>query len=411
MDVELRVYECPSCGAPLPPTGMDTHVACTACGKQTKIESGSDAVLREQKSRADAETLFAKLGRPPRWSQRFATYLVSWKIWVFGFPFALGLVVTIADKPRDWLLAGWEAVFHARLLNVASPFVGSVISHGFTVGILIALLVWSLLGERIDARRDLQAMLAAKPPETAGGATRCRKCDAPLEVAAGALGARCAYCGTDNLVVLPAEWISRARRGAVELRLTMRLARERAKAGRRRLWRASAWRAPLVLGLLAWLVWPRSYLSYFAKWSEMRSDDDHLVVYLLARKDSVRQELRAITTCDRHKQLDPPLDTASSKWCNKTECEAVAAFPLRHGEELHLVRETAGDASVRIAIGERWSSGGYALLRDDTGDEIANQQLPEHELVQKIAISGWYQVNLRGMSGVVVQPCVGGTVP
>ena len=124
--MELRVWDCPWCGAPLPPAGLDSEVTCTSCGKATTLADGSDAIMREQQSRAEAEALFARLGRPPRWSQRFATRLVDWRIWVFGFPFALGAL---------W----WPII------------------------ISIALLVWSLRGERVDARRALQAMLAAKP--------------------------------------------------------------------------------------------------------------------------------------------------------------------------------------------------------------------------------------------------------
>lgn len=49
--------------------------------------------------------------------------------------------------------------------------------------------------------------MAARPPARAGGPAQCRQCGAPLVVAAGALGARCSYCGTDNLVALPPEWV------------------------------------------------------------------------------------------------------------------------------------------------------------------------------------------------------------
>jgi DNA-directed RNA polymerase subunit RPC12/RpoP len=221
--MELRVYDCPHCGAPLPPSGLDATVQCTSCGKQTTLESGSDAVRREEKSRGEAEALFARLGQPPRWAQRVAARLVDWRLWIVGFPFLVGILVKIGTQPRAWIEEGYEHFFHARMLHVMSPVVGWLSTSVFIVATILGLLIWSLLGERVDARRDLQAMLAAKPPRTEGGAARCRKCDAPLEVTAGTLGTRCPYCGADNLLVLPTSWIARARKSDVELRLTTKL--------------------------------------------------------------------------------------------------------------------------------------------------------------------------------------------
>ncbi|HSD86005.1 MAG TPA: hypothetical protein VLB44_00765 [Kofleriaceae bacterium] len=403
--MQLKVYDCPECGAPLPPSGLDTEVTCTACGKQAQLESGSDAVLREQKSRAEAEALFAKLGKPPRWSQRVAARLVDWRLWVLGFPFLLGILSWISDVPRGWVEAAWEHHFHERLLHVVSPVTGWLIDAGFIVAISIALLVWSLLGERVDARRDLQAMLAAKPPQTDGGPAQCRKCNAPLEVAAGMLGTRCPYCGADNLLVLPAQWIGRARKTDVELRLTMKLARERARAGRRRLLRAAAWRVPLVCLAMWYLTAPAWRSRDQASWSDMRSGD--IVVYIVPLRTG-GHELRAVATCaKRGRMKDPPLDTLSSHDCDDLGCESFAMFPLRKGETLHLLRTSLGTVGVRIALGERFFLGGAGIW-EDFGEEISHQNLPDTEIVQPIEISGWYQVRIFSHSRepIGVQPCV-----
>ncbi len=62
---------------------------------------------------------------------------------------------------------------------------------------------------------------------------------------------------------------------------------------------------------------------------------------------------------------------------------------------------------ARIAIADKSFLGGGAGWAD-FGDEITNQNLPDTELVQPIAISGWYQVRLfsRSRDAVGVQPCV-----
>jgi DNA-directed RNA polymerase subunit RPC12/RpoP len=410
--MEVRVWDCPSCGAPLPPAGLDSEVTCKSCGKSTTLTDGSDAMVREKQSRAEAEALFARLGRPPSWSQRFARSLVSWKIWVFGFPFALGILWRIGEAPRNWVMAAWEKIFHERLLHVAPPVTAWVVQAMFPIGVALALLVWSLLGERVDARRELQAMLAAKPPETEGGPSLCRRCAAPLELAKGALGTRCPYCGADNLVVLPADWIAKARAMSSELRLTTKVARERARVGRRRMILAAAWRVPLV-GLMIYYVTHGAMLSHGdASWGEMRvalhGGEHPLGLYAIGGAEH-GQRVRAYTTCaERRFVKDPPFDTQSSHHCDQLGCEAYAMFALVHGQKLHLVRATPGHVGVRIGFPGRYLFAG-APLESEQGEEIANVELPETEIVQPIKISGWYQVRLftnTQDAAVGVVPCI-----
>jgi predicted RNA-binding Zn-ribbon protein involved in translation (DUF1610 family) len=411
--MELRVAGCPSCGAPLPPAGIEGEVTCPSCGTVTSLADGSEAVLREHQSRAEAEALFARLGRPPRWSQRFATRLVDWRLWVLGFPFALGALWWLGAVPRDWIQAAWERLFHQRLLHVAPPVLAWLIQASFPILLSIGLLVWSLLGERVDARRELQAMLAAKPPETEGGPARCRNCSAPLEVEAGALGTRCPYCGADNLVVLPPEWIATARTMASELVLTTRLARERAAVGRRRMIRAAAWRVPLVGLMLLYMARGALASHGFASWDEMRvslhgGGPPPIGVYAIAGAERGHR-LRSYTTCaNRRLVKEPPFDTSSSHACDALGCEAFAMFALRRGDELHLVRATPGDVAVRIALAPRFFLAGVPVA-SETGDQLSSQLLPADELVQRIEISGWYQVRLftRARDAAIgVVPCV-----
>ena len=205
--------------------------------------------------------------------------------------------------------------------------------------------------------------------------------------------------------MLPASWITQARKSDIELRLTAKLARERARVGRRHLLRAALWRVPLV-GLAFWyLIAPAWRARDNAGWSDMRSDG--IVVYMVAVKGA-RTQLRSVSTCaNRAKMTDPPLDTLSSNDCDNLACESFALFPLHRGEALHLVRMGPGLVGVRIAIADRSFLGGGAGWTD-FGEVITNQNLPGTELVQPIAVSGWYQVQLvtRSREAVGVQPCV-----
>jgi LSD1 subclass zinc finger protein len=224
---DVRVFPCPRCGAPLPAAADGAHVTCTACGATTTVETGGAAALAERASREEAEALFATLGEPPSWSQRVAVVLANPWLWLLLLPFALATLVRVAMVIQEAIAVAWERATGDRLMHVAAPPVQWLLSMGLVAAVALLLLVWSLLGKRVDARRELQAALACKPPETPGGPSGCRHCGAPLTVPPGALGVRCAYCGADNLVLLPAKWVDRAERATVALRLTAEAARER----------------------------------------------------------------------------------------------------------------------------------------------------------------------------------------
>jgi LSD1 subclass zinc finger protein len=89
---------------------------------------------------------------------------------------------------------------------------------GSTFAALLALFVLGAFGRR--RARGLQGLhkaLAARPPAREGGAELCRECGAPLTVPKNALGVRCACCKADNLVAIPAAWLSRARGSAARV--------------------------------------------------------------------------------------------------------------------------------------------------------------------------------------------------
>ena len=412
---EVRVFECPGCGAPLPAAADGEHVTCAYCRKATVIDYSGAAMVREQASRREAEALYATLGQPPSWSQRVAVVLTNGWLWLFGMPFMLALLLRIAAVPRQAIDAAWEASRHERLHHVAAPLLGWLLDVGWPAGAILFLLVWSLFGERIDARRDLQAALASKPPRTEGGPSVCRQCDAALEVAPGALGARCAFCGADNLVQVPAAWIKRAARLDVKLRLSAGVARERAKEGARRVRRAARWRLPCVLIVLAIVSLPTAKVARRATWASMRYDAKARVgIYELATwrdHEAPAGSLRSFAACDdahaREKLLrDSRLATDSSRWCLDIGCTGVAMVPLAKGERLRLAWLTSEHASVRVALGPRDYAGGVAVLWDGFGEEIAATTLPDGTLEYPAAISGWYKVQLRGTPGVAVEPCV-----
>jgi LSD1 subclass zinc finger protein len=404
----------------LPAAADGAHVTCEFCKAATVIEYGGAAMVREQASRKEAEALFATLGQPPSLSQRIAVGLTNKWLWIIGLPFMLAFLLRVSQVPEHAMNAAWELLRHERLRHVAPPMMSWLLGVGWQAAVILGLLVWSLLGERIDARRDLQAALACKPPKTEGGPGLCRHCDAPLTIAPGALGVRCTFCGADNLLQVPASWSANAAAMDKTLRLSVRVARRRAQEGARRLFRAAMWRVPFVLAVLALLALPLRSLARRASWSDMRYERARGVgVYQLAvwhQGDTPTPSLRSYTACDdanARAALLPqsPIATGDTKWCEGSLCTAVSIFALTRGDHLRLDWSAPGPVAVRIALGDQDYAGGVMVLGESFGDEVSSTSPTPAAIGQTavdvpIAISGLYKVEVRGAPGLALEPCV-----
>jgi len=190
------------------------------------------------------------LGEPPTRLQRVAAATVRpWVLLVFG-PVIVFLLFEVADAV-EWVV---DNARHERVAEL-HPAVGVLLSGSvFASLFLFGVLAWSLLGLRADARRTLQAALACKPPTLDGGPARCRECGADLTVPKDAFGVQCRFCAAENLLMLPKRWVERARNVQSGLRLGARDAERAKRLARLAVRRGMAWRAPILLGLLAFLL-------------------------------------------------------------------------------------------------------------------------------------------------------------
>jgi LSD1 subclass zinc finger protein len=416
----LLLLDCPKCGAPLTPADSGALVECKFCGATTTAEPGGAAMRREQESRKEAEALFASLGHGPSWSQRVAAFLVQPKLWLFGYPVLLYLLMRISQAPEHLVWSWWEAHRHERLAHVVSPVTGWLVNIGAVATIVVAVLVWSLFGERVDARRDLQAALACKPPKTAGGKAHCRWCEAPLEVAEGALGVRCPFCSADNLLKIPPGWTRRAGKLEAKLRLSAKTARDREAEGRRRVRRAALWRVPFVFAMLALVALPALQRRRMAGWNDFKLRPENRVglARLIVHHDrsDPTHELHSYAECDDpHAReavfADAELAASASKWCEAGVCKLAAMFALSHGDRLRLVWAAPGQAHVRVALAPPDYLGNDLVLWDGFGDAVLEQDVSPgpagaSAVDVPIAISGWYKLDLRGAADVAIEPCV-----
>lgn len=119
--------------------------------------------------------------------------------------FAVLIALLAVPLVWEWLLHAVADRLHVDLVDRLSGFGAHLLLGVFVVVFLLVPLALGYYARRMIAvRTKLQQEFASKPSARPGGPATCRHCDAPLDVPAGALGVRCLYCGTDNLVAVSA---------------------------------------------------------------------------------------------------------------------------------------------------------------------------------------------------------------
>ncbi len=412
---QVEVFECAGCGAPLREAADGTNVTCGFCGQENRLETGAAAELKARAAREEAERLLSRLGTPPSVLQRVAVVLANPWVWFLGFPFALSLLVRLSTWPLQVVSSAWERANHERLLHVVSPPVAWVLQVGGVVVAALLLLWWSLLGQRVDARRELQAALASKPPTTPGGASRCRHCNASLPVPRGALTATCASCGADNLLLLPSSWVERAKNTTKTLRLTVQGAKARDAEGRRRFLKSALWRVPMVAVLLLVISLPAFNRRTRAGFSDVHLKPGEQVgaYQRIVHVDHGEPEskVEGLAHCGLLPGRDP-VRLDDSAWCGPHTCVLVLVFALNRGERLRLdwVQPSAG-VEARLSLAPPDYLGGNLVLADGFGDEVKRAALVEGEPLAPafdapVEVSGWYKLTVMGPASASVQPCV-----
>lgn len=218
MTPSVTPLHCPTCNAPVPMGTADT-ATCLACGASVPLPDDvralRDSAAENAEDRAQAEKLYRKLGKPP------SALLQAWvSVFVLGAGAVIAVVsglVALGGVALIFVALGLELILHALAGLFGVDFIdrygGGTAYAGFTACVVLfgALPAWlvNYLQSSGELRLQLQANLSARRPKQPGFPSTCRTCGAALDIAPGQLGVRCAYCGSDNLVALPPEWVAR----------------------------------------------------------------------------------------------------------------------------------------------------------------------------------------------------------
>ena len=221
---------CPRCGAAVP-LGEGAVARCTYCSIDVAVPPEYIALRDDAKTRiqdrAELDRLYRQASRPP--SKFVRMFPKIGRGFILGCAGAgaliiLGTIVGVIIREHDFVTTVVSAAIMVVLgipafLETMWHLIGShsydlVDALGPFAGVLPGFVVWLFVAVPVNVSTRcsgafatiirMRMHLAAGMPLQPGGPATCRGCGAALDVPAGALGVRCTYCETDNLVAIPA---------------------------------------------------------------------------------------------------------------------------------------------------------------------------------------------------------------
>lgn len=395
----LEVLRCEGCGAPVP-LGTGTDVHCPYCGVEFPVPDSyarmRQAEVQRDAGRTEAHALFRKLGDPPGWLTQGWGSVSSGCIWLFLWPLAFVIDALLIAK-------GLEIVSRHIGVTLFDVWSNTQILTGVGVAMYITLGVPTVLGvygnRRTKGKQQLQAALAALPPDQPGGPARCRSCAAPLDVPDGATGIACVYCGADNLLNMPEPWVAKLRSSASRLVSTVEDVAEQDRAMRAKERRSLAWQLgwlaifiPVLAGF--GFVLDRDTSTFPPQWQTAIAGDRKMIPAI--RKDTAKWDAYIPPDWPTNIGLGYfAFDAAERKTTAKGTVYFMRSYlvPLRSGET---VTFTAGDyPSGARALGFTFRTQASAVFGDTWAQEGEDVYLYPGGTASYVAPrSAWYRVDV-----------------
>lgn len=204
---KLSPIICGECGGAVPLSEGDS-IKCIYCNASVEVPDsyrrGSEAKARLAHIRDRAKSFLHQLGRNPGKVEVLIAKIPSYVFFV---------LLTISLIILWWVILaaeyGLSMLLGTSIADLLSGEVGFTLFIGpFFLFLALALVFYFLVRRRVFVARRLLSVLAAQKPQTKGGPATCRRCGAPFQVEKNELVAACGYCGTENFLQVPDEWLS-----------------------------------------------------------------------------------------------------------------------------------------------------------------------------------------------------------
>lgn len=396
----LTPLSCSACGGAVPLVAGE-RTTCPYCAAAVEIPAAYRE-LRDAERTLDADqreghALALALARVPSAPVRMlAMFDSAWFLFFgLGFWLAAGVVVGVLVPP---IIGRWFGVSTIDVLDErAEAWLAMVLPLAtFALGVLGA--GWAR--KRAIVRGGLQVLLAARAPERAGGPERCRQCGAALAVGAKDTAVGCPYCGTENLVNMPAAWVVRMRSHASALGREVAAARKQWEQERGSLRLSLVLRAVFGLALVG--------LSSMCALAVPAPHDTTPIDYAAGAPGELPR------WSEHRARSRPPRDfctpatvafvgfTTRAEDCDAEGCLFHRLVPLARGEGVHVVSAAVPEGSeVGLQIHER-------TMFEDRWATIARGRLEDGPTL-RATLSAWYRLVFHvpgARPGQVVRACV-----
>lgn len=401
MRPSLAPLSCTACGGAVPLVAGDRTV-CPFCAAEVEIPPAYRE-LRDAERAVDADhreghALALELGRVPSAPVRMLAMFDSAAFLWLGLSFWIvaGVTLGVVVPP---VIGRWFGVSSVDVLDERTQaWISMVLPLGtFALGLLGA--GWAR--KRAIVRGGLQVLLAARPPERAGGPERCRQCGAALAVGAKDHAVSCPYCGTDNLVNMPAAWVERMRTHARALGRELAAARKQWEEERSSLRWSLGLRAIvglLIVGLPSTCVLGGSERSDTTPIDYAAGSPGALPSW----KDHRTRSLPSRGFCTPGTVAFVGFSTRAED-CDGDGCRFHRLVPLGEGEAVRVVSSEAvpEGSDVALQIHER-------RMLDDLWTTIARGRLADTPTL-RATLAAWYRLEFRvpgARAGQIVRACV-----
>jgi DNA-directed RNA polymerase subunit RPC12/RpoP len=394
----LAVLACASCGAHVA-VSREKTTHCDHCGHDTEVPETYRAALdnaqREVEADALTQTAFATLGTEPAWPLRAIGVISSswWAIpilFLVVFDIVIDLVDSLFDHIRPW--------FGVNAWDWFTTPERSILVWGSAIFMMTMLVVLGAFGlRRATDVSKLQAALAAKPPAREGGASCCRECGAPLTIPKNALGVRCVYCKTDNLVALSKVDVARARGATKEVAREAKDALSDHRGETRKLRIRLAVRLAVIAVLASWIL-----SSPIRNESTEKTGDFALRYALKHPRELFDQKITYTEFGNAPHPPSPkvPVDRCASTWginredmfCKDDACYGGWFVALAKGETLTLTFDHPAATSLYAHNDDRGWIAAYGDFTD-WGSEVAKANGAAGQLLStKAKYTSWYRI-------------------
>lgn len=208
---ELTPVICTECGSAVPLADAEI-TNCIYCNTPVVIpptyRRGQQARNQLKEIRRQAADFLLRLGSRPRKLEIWISLLPAWAFFmILIFLTIIGFIAAAIT---------FEIITSNLIGTNVTDYFSGMITVPVYLGTLflffgLPMAAFFLVRRRVFVTRRLMTVFAAGEPIKPGGPVTCRRCGGPFQTEVNEVVAACIYCGSENFLQVPQEWLAATR--------------------------------------------------------------------------------------------------------------------------------------------------------------------------------------------------------